>query len=299
MSIVNLLQKIKVLLLRKFYRFLGARTWKGHYPQLTYRTFHATTPAGRLKLRVYKGAKAKNKPLVVYFHGGGWVLGDLESHHPFCQILCDRSGCGVIAVDYRLAPEHPFPAAHDDCLAITNWIAANITELGPSSGKIVLAGDSAGANLATATCLELDPGVHQLVAGEVVIYPVTDHYESAFPSYKDKARGYNLTSSMMRWFWDTYLANTGTAPPIEQSQRATPLKAANLSSLPPTLLVTAENDPLRDEGIAYADKLRDAGVLVKYRHFEDAAHGFACSEGPTANFEAFMSDLVEWLHDLD
>jgi len=299
MNVPGFFRKTKAVLLRKIYRLMGASTWKGHSPQVAWKRFHATTPAGRLSLRVYTGDSTGNKPLVIYFHGGGWVLGDLESHHPFCKTLCHRSGCSVIAVDYRLAPEHPFPAAHDDCLAITNWVAANITELGSSSGKIVLAGDSAGANLATATCLELEPGVRQVVVGEVVIYPVTDHYESAFPSYKEKARGYNLTSSMMRWFWDTYLANTGTSPPDKQLQRATPLKAENLSSLPPTLLVTAENDPLRDEGIAYADKLRKAGVLVQYRHFEDAAHGFACSEGPTANFEFFMSDLVEWLHHLD
>ena len=289
-------QKAKVFLLRKIDRYTGRKKWKGHCPQVAFKDLQATTTSGNLGLRVYYGDNNSDQPLIIYFHGGGWVLGDLESYHPFCKSLCQRSTCTVVAVDYRLAPEHPFPAAQDDCLAITHWVAAHIDELGRSNGKIVLAGDSAGGHLATVTCLALDPEIRRHVAGQVIIYPVTDHYESAFPSYTEKARVANLTSSMMRWFWDSYLASSHS---ISQFEAAMPLRASNLSSLPATLLVTAENDPLRDEGIAYADKLRNAGVAVQYRHFNHAAHGFACSEGPTADFEDFMNDLVQWLHDLE
>ena len=299
MNNIGLLQKTKVSLLRRFYRMLGARTWRGHNPQVEHRDIQAGTSEGEISMRIYQGESAADKPLVVYFHGGGWVLGSLESHHPFCQSLCEDNGCTVISVDYRLAPENLFPAAHDDCLAATDWVAENIDEFGPSNGKMVLAGDSAGANLATATCLALSPGVCRCVIGEIIIYPVTDHYESAFASYVDKASGYSLSSKMMCWFWDIYLGNSGTTDLTEEPERAMPLKATGLSTLPPTLLVTAENDPLRDEGIAYAEKLRDAGVAIQYRHFEDAAHGFACSEGPTVNFNAFMNDMVKWLHHLE
>ncbi len=285
----------KVFLLRRFYRFIGPRIWKGHNPKVAFNDLQADTSAGPLSLRIYNGEHGRDRPLIIYFHGGGWVLGDLESHHPYCQSLCQRSGCTVIAVDYRLAPEHPYPAAHDDCLAATHWIAAHSDETGASNGTIVLAGDSAGGNLATATCLALEQGVRQRVIGEVVIYPATDHYQRAFASYVTKARGFGLTSGMMRWFWDTYL---GISDPTHQTEQAMPARATNLASLPPTLLVTAENDPLRDEGVEYADLLRKAGVTIQYQHFENAAHGFACSEGPTENFEAFMQILVKWLHKL-
>ena len=180
-------------------------------------------PGGPLHARMYRGNSSADKPLIVYFHGGGWVIGDLLSHHPFCQTLSQKSGCTVISVDYRLAPEHPFPAAPDDCLAATRWVADHIGDFGPSNGRLVLAGDSAGANLATCTCLELDPGTRALVAGEIVKYPVVDHYSSLHPSYIERGSGQLLTSKVMRWFWDTYLA--GLAADSVAARRAMPLHA--------------------------------------------------------------------------
>lgn len=291
-----MLRKLKAFLLRRFYRFSNARAWKGHRIERASTSMQAATTAGAIKLRMFHGDRGAESPLIVYFHGGGWVIGDLDSYQSFCQALCQRSGCSVIAVDYRLAPEHSYPAAHDDCLAATHWIATNMQELGPANGTLVLAGDSAGANLATATCLAVEPGVRQAIAGQILIYPVVDHYESAWTSYQKKIRGYKLTGDMMVWFWDTYLAGKGRAHLTDRElERATPLKSAGLGSLPPALIVTAEHDPLRDEGIAYTGKLRDAGVEVDYRHFDDADHGFVCSEGPTENYEAFMSDLADWI----
>jgi acetyl esterase len=294
-----MLRQIKVFLLRRVYRFLNRRTWKGHSPAIDFEDLQMPTANGQLKLRLYRGINNNDLPLILFFHGGGWVIGDLDSHHNFCQILCESSACSVLAVDYRLAPEHPYPAAADDCLAATDWVAGHLEELGPSNGKIVLAGDSAGGNLATATCLELEAPVRQHVIGEVLIYPATDHYKRNCPSFTEKAKGHRLTSKMMKWFWDTYL---GTADPDQQASyfaQAMPLQAANLSSLPATLLITAENDPLRDEGEAYADELRQLGVDIQFRNFRDVDHGFVCSMGPSQGLDSFLQDLLIWLQNLE
>ena len=291
-----MLQKIKVWALRKYYRHVSARGWKGHIEDMPYSALQLPTAAGPVSARMYAGNAEADKPLIIYFHGGGWVIGDLDTHNLYCQTLSQRSCCTVIAVDYRLAPEHAFPAAVEDCLAVTRWIGDHIGDFGPSNGTLVLAGDSAGANLATCTCLELDTSTRAKVVGEIVKYPVVDHYNANPPSYTERARGQALTSGFMVWFWDTYLGDCDADDP--QAKRAMPLHAQNLASLPPTFLVTAEYDPLRDEGIAYAEKLRDAGVALQYRHFDTAAHGFACSEGPNENFNAFMDDLVTWLKQL-
>ena len=294
-----MLQKIKTFLLRRFYRFLNRRTWKGHNPGIDFEDLQVITANGQLKLRLYKGINNNDLPLILFFHGGGWVIGDLDSHDTFCQMVCESSACSLVAVDYRLAPEHPYPAAADDCLAATDWVVEHLNELGPSNGKIVLAGDSAGGNLATATCLELEPQVRQHVVGEVLIYPATDHYKRNFPSFTEKAKGHRLTSKMMIWFWDVYL---GTANPDQQAgyfAQAMPLQAANLASLPATLLITAEHDPLRDEGEAYAEKLRQAGVDIQFRNFLGVDHGFVCSLGPSLDLDSFMQDLLIWLQNLE
>ncbi len=300
--------KIKVIVLRRIYRFLSARAWRDSAStraNIKFSVLQLPSPDGQRELRVYASNNGGNKPLIVYFHGGGWVIGDLDTHQPFCQELCRRSGCTVVSVDYRLAPEHPFPAAHNDCLFSTNWIANQLSELGPNNGTLVLAGDSAGANLATCSALEMGDAERSKLAGEILIYPVTDHYQTPYPSYTEKARGFALSSNMMRWFWDTYVANSsdllanGTSAAEYFSPRATPLHAVNVSLLPATLLVTAGNDPLRDEGIAYGEKLKEADVTLKHHHYARDQHGFACSEGITNSFEKLMNEVCGWLDGLD
>ena len=292
-----MLQPLKVWATRKYYRFISNRGWKGHISETPYIELRIPGLAGSIPARVYAGDTTADKPLIVYFHGGGWVIGDLRTHNAYCHTLRQRSGCSVIAVDYRLAPEHPFPAAAEDGLEATRWIAEHVDQLGPSNGKLIIAGDSAGANLATTTCLELDAVSREKVVGEIVKYPVVDHYSAARPSYTQRARGQALTRNLMIWFWDTYLGDCAADNPV--AKRAMPLHAENLATLPPTFLITAEYDPLRDEGIAFAQKLQQAGVALRYRHFDTAAHGFACSEGPNDTFMAFMDDLVDWLQQLD
>ena len=182
-------------------------------------------------------------------------------------------------------------------MAATRWIAAHIGDFGPSNHRIVLAGDSAGANLATATCLEIEPELRDQIAAEILLYPATDHYSAEYPSYVEKATGQTLTTRLMVFFWDTYLGEYVSSSP--QAASAFPMRSAELAGLPPTFLVTAENDPLRDEGRAYGDKLHQAGVVLQYHHFDTAAHGFACSEGPNENFVAMMDELLVWLDQLD
>jgi acetyl esterase len=288
-----MLQTLKVWAFRKYYRFISAGGWRGYHSAIHWGALEMPSPAGPVHGRIYNSTAGADKPVIVYFHGGGWVIGDLDTHHPFCQALSQRCDCTVIAVDYRLAPEYPFPAAPDDCLAAVAWISDHLDDFGPSNGQLVIAGDSAGGNLAVCTCLGLDDATREKIAGAMVIYPVVDHYSAGFPSYVERATGQKLTSNIMHWFWDTYLA--GIDPRGPEAARAFPLQAGNLASLPATLLVTAEYDPLRDEGKAFSDRLRETGVNVHYRHFPDAAHGFACSEGPCKDHRALLDDVADWL----
>ena len=233
----------------------------------------AEGPGGQIALRVYRPAglpASTPLPAYVYFHGGGWVIGDLETHDVLCRQITAASGVSVIAVDYRLAPEHKFPAAVDDAWAATRWVAAHGAELGVDGRKLVVGGDSAGGNLAAVVALLARDAGGPPIAGQVLIYPVTDLGGEA-QSYTDFADGYSLTRESMRWFRAHYLA----CPRDGDDWRASPLRARSLSGLPPALIVTAGFDPLRDEGAAYAMRLRDADVMVDYVCFGGMVHGFA------------------------
>ena len=226
-------------------------------------------PGGPLGLRVFRPEGDGALPVVVYFHGGGWVMGSLDSHDAVCRSLAARSGCVVVGVDYRLAPEHPFPAGLDDCLAAVEWVVANGGELGVDPDRLAVGGDSSGGHLAAATCLMLRDRGGPRVSFQLLVYPVLAFgFDSA--SYAENAEGYYLTAASMRWFSGHYLARSeDTADP-----RAAPLLAADLADLPPTHVVTAEYDPLRDEGEAYAAKLAEAGVAVSHHRYEGMIHGF-------------------------
>ena len=295
--LTSLWQALKVLGLRRYYRVSSARAWRGQPAAVAFTDLRIPLDGVSIGARLYNNELGGQQPLIVYFHGGGWVIGDLETHHPFCQALSQSSGCSVIALDYRLAPEHVFPAALEDCLGATHWIAQSAAVLGTNNTRLVIAGDSAGGNLAACVCLEVDPACRERIAGQALIYPATDHYSGGFASYIDRATGQVLTTSLMQWFWDTYLGGQSAQAPAVQ--RAFPLRSSRLASLPPTLLITAQNDPLRDEGKAYGDKLQLAGVPVSSHHFATAAHGFACSEGPHADFRGFMQHFITWLAQLD
>ncbi|MXV80066.1 MAG: alpha/beta hydrolase, partial [Chloroflexi bacterium] len=203
-------------------------------------------PAGDIPIRVY-ASEGDNLPVVMYFHGGGWVLGDIESHDGTCkQLLAELGDAVVVSVHYRLAPEDKYPAAADDCYAAAAWVAENGGEIGADGSRMAVCGDSAGGNLsAVVSQMARDKG-GPAIAAQVLHVPVTDHNYS-YPSYTENAEGMLLTRASMVWFWDHYLPNADAG----QEAYASPIKANDLSGLPPALIQTAEFDPLRDEGEAY------------------------------------------------
>ena len=247
-------------------------------------------PGGPLKLRIYTPEGRGPFPVVVFFHGSGFVLCSLDTHDGMCRNLCGGAGVLVVSVDYRLAPEHRFPAAPDDCLHATRWVAAHAGELGGDAGRLVVAGDSAGGNLAAVTALRIRDEGGPKLAGQLLLYPVTAYITSDMPSYAENAEGYGLTRATMEWFWGHYADATAASDP-----HAAPLVAADLSGLPPALIQTAEFDPLRDEGELYADRLRDAGVEVVVTRWDGMNHGFLFWVNLVDGATAAMREACGWV----
>ncbi|NJO24306.1 MAG: alpha/beta hydrolase [Sphingomonadales bacterium] len=232
----------------------------------------AIGPAGPIPLRLYRGqgaAKGQLQPALIYFHGGGWVIGDLESHDQVCRALANASRCIVVAVDYRLAPEHKFPAAADDAIAATRWIADNGKRLGIDASRLAVGGDSAGGNLAAIVSLDARDCGGPPLAFQLLIYPSTD-MSMDWPSHRRHADQLPLRHTTMKWFVDHYLSEARD----RADWRASPLRADNFANLPAALVVTAAFDPLCDEGEAYAKALADAKVPVKLERFAGQIHGF-------------------------
>ncbi|MBA3303964.1 MAG: alpha/beta hydrolase [Acidimicrobiia bacterium] len=226
-------------------------------------------PGGDLPLRLYRPEGEGPFPVSMYFHGGGWVIGSIASHDALCQSLASRSGAAVVSVEYRLAPEAPFPAALEDCYVATAHVADNAARLGFDPSRLAVSGDSAGGNLAASTCLLARDRGGPALAFQLLVYPATDH-AYAFPSCTENGEGYFLTLDAMRWFSAHYLSEPGDG----KDPLASPLLAEDLSGLPPALVITAEFDPLRDEGEAYAARLAEAGVKTEVHRYDGMIHGF-------------------------
>lgn len=225
--------------------------------------------AGDIPIRIYTPAGNGAFPVLVFFHGGGWVIGDLETQDGPCRSLANGAACVVVSVDYRLAPEHKFPAAPEDTYAATQWVAANAKSINVDPTRIALGGDSAGGNLTAVTAqMARDRGGPRLTF-QLLIYPVTDGACDTV-SYRENADGYLLTKDMMQWFWNLYVRNQADL----QDPMASPLRAQSLKGLPAALVQTAEFDPLRDEGEAYAARLKEVGVPVKLTRYPGMIHGF-------------------------
>ena len=228
-------------------------------------------PDGPLPVRVYRpDGAAVPAPVVVFFHGGGWVLGSIATHDATCRGLANRTGAVYVSVDYRLAPEHPYPAAPEDCYAATCWVADHAADLGVYPGRLAVAGDSAGGNLAAVVCQMARDRSGPAIAFQLLIYPVTDLDFDRWPSMEENADGPLLTREGMDWFARHYV---GTLP-FTGDPYAAPIRAADLSGLPPAYVATAGHDPLRDEGAGYAEALAAAGVTVGYDNFATMIHGF-------------------------
>ena len=228
------------------------------------------TDADGVPVRVYQPVGEGPFPVVMMFHGGGWVIGDLTTADGQSREVCRQAEAVVISVDYRLAPEHPFPAAADDCYAATLWAGQNAHRYGGDPNRLALAGDSAGGNLAAVVAQMIRDKGGPAVAFQLLVYPVTDGVNFDRPSYHENGQDYMLTSESMHWFWNHYAPNAED----RRNPYASPLLAENLADLPASLVMTAEYDPLRDEGEAYADKLAKAGVDVELVRCDGLIHGF-------------------------
>jgi acetyl esterase len=227
-------------------------------------------PAGPIPVRIYTPSSgAAPRPALVYFHGGGWVLGDLETTDSICRAVANRAECVVVSVDYRLSPEHKFPVPLDDCYAAFTWVAEHAAEIGVDSSRLAVGGDSAGGNLSAAVALRARDEGGPALRLQLLVYPVTDHSFDTV-SYKENGDGYLLTKDMMVWFWDHYLTKAADG----DDPLASPLRARDLSGLPPAVVFTAEFDPLRDEGEAFAARLAAAGVPVTHTRYDGQIHAF-------------------------
>ena len=229
-------------------------------------------PLGDIPLRLYRpaGTEASDRlPALIYYHGGGWLLGDLESHDGVCRRFANAARCRVVSVDYRMAPEHKFPAAVEDSAAATRWVVEQADRLGIDPDKIAVGGDSAGGNLAAVMALMARDGALPPLAFQLLIYPSTDMMMTTASSQTVTA-GVPLTSATMRWFIDHYLPDTTAA----RDWRASPLRAVDLSGVAQALVLTCRYDPLCDEGIAYVRRLEQEGVRTVHLHYSDQTHGF-------------------------
>jgi acetyl esterase len=252
------------------------------------------SPAGSIPARIFTPLKLKQTnglaPGLVFFHGGGWVIGDLDSHDVACRKLADEGQLIVISVDYRLAPEHKFPAAVDDAVAATTWIAGHANELGIDASRLLVGGDSAGGNLAAVVAISARDGHGPAIAGQVLIYPATD-FAMTHSSHREPETSILLTHSVIRWFRDHYLNDEADIG----DWRASPARAKTLVGLPPAYVLTAGADPLRDEGDEYARRLKDAGVAVTHRTFPGQFHGFFTMGKLLQQANVAASEIGLWL----
>ena len=235
-------------------------------------------------------------PTLIYFHGGGWVMGSVATHDPFCRLLSEAAGVAIFSVEYRLAPEHPFPAGLQDAFESVAWAQRHFTEWKGDPGRFALGGDSAGANLAAVAANEMHAKKDMpRLAALLLLYPVTDHPNSNHPSYKENATGYGLEAETMHWLWEQYAPSV-----VPDNPRVSPLRIQSVPPLPPTLITTSEYDVLRDEAIAYVEKLKAANVKVTHMHSPDMNHNFPVHPGTVARFpqsQATLVDIAGWLRE--
>lgn len=248
----------------------------------------AMTDLGVIPVRVYRPSSPTRSlsPAIVYFHGGGFVLGDLDTYDGVCRRLCDSSQCVIVSVNYRLAPEHPFPACLEDALAILGWLSEKAESLAILASCVCVAGDSAGANIATVIAREWTEKPSLTIVHQLLLYPVTDLSRES-EGYKKLHDGFFLTAALMRYFKAHYLRDTGEA----FSERVSPLLAGQLSHMPPATILLCGFDPLCEEGNAYADALKRAGVDVEIVHVADQIHGFLLMDKVIPEAVTTLTDL--------
>jgi len=254
-------------------------------------------PSGPIPIRIYRpigdepATLPQPLPVVVFFHGGGWVIGSIETHEPLCQQLAVQVPAVVVSVEYRLAPEHPFPAGLKDAMAAVVWVAEHAVDIGVDAARLAVAGDSAGGNISTVVSRWARDSGGPPIAFQLLIYPEIE-LAGTYPSQRENGHGYLLTTEMNEWFIGHYLG--------EQDRRnpdASPIYADDLSRLPPAFVITAEYDPLRDEGEAYAKRLIDAGVDARFVRYDGMIHGFAQMNAILPGATAAISEASQAIRD--
>ncbi|HVQ95813.1 MAG TPA: alpha/beta hydrolase [Mycobacteriales bacterium] len=251
-------------------------------------------PHGGIPVRIYHPAPGRRLPLILFFHGGGWTVHDLDTYDRLSRLLARRAGCALVSVDYRRAPEARYPAAVDDAYTALTWAGANSDVIAADPSRLCLAGDSAGATLATTAALLARDRRGPRVDLQVLFYPVTDYLDPPTTSYVERAAGYSLDYEFMAWAWQNYLPDRWS----RHDPYLFPLAAEDLSGMPTTVLLTAEFDPLRDEGIRYAERLARAGVKVDHRHLENQMHGFALQTRTIDRARAAVESAGLAIHDV-
>lgn len=282
----------------EYYSVPDARQLPGGFPPLQgdapvtvgTETIAIPTDAGELPARLYRPEGAASGTVVVYFHGGGWVVGDLDTVDIPCRQLAEKLDAVVVSVGYRKAPEHRYPAAFEDAYSALSWVSSNAAEMGADAARVFVMGDSAGANLAAGTALAARDRKGPAVAGQILLYPVTD-FDFTTPSYEEFDRGHLLTRPAMQWFWGHYLG----ASSIGEAPYATPARAQDHAGLPPALIVTAECDPLRDEGERYGDVLEAAGTTAVVKRLDGMIHGFFWAMGALPSSAVVLDDTAKFV----
>jgi len=247
-------------------------------------------PNGGLRARLYSPIGGKRFPLILFFHGGGWTVNDLDTHDRLCDLIAAGSNAAVLSVDYRRGPEYPYPAAVDDAYTALQWAESNAHSLGCDGQTFAVAGDSSGGTLAAALTLLSKHRRGPRISLQVLLYPALDYFEPATPSYVERGTGYSLNYDFMAWSWANYLPEEWS----RDDQYLFPLQAPDLGGLPEALILTAEYDPLRDEGIAYAKRLAAASApsLVRHWHLDDQMHGFALQTGTIDRAARMLEELT-------
>jgi acetyl esterase len=248
-------------------------------------------PACHIPVRIYTPEGSGPFPVIVFFHGGGWVFFGLDAYDSICTRLCNDACSIVVSVDYRRSPENKFPAATDDCLTASRYVYENACEWNGNPDVLFLAGDSAGGNLAAVTAIRILQEGGPPIRGQVLIYPVTDYYIPAKPSFSEFAEGYGLTKEAMAWFWEKYLSDSHDAA----NPYVAPLLADSLAGVPPAIVVIAGFDLLRDEGLAYVKKLENSGVPVTLLFYEEMIHGFLSYLGILKQAQKAIGEIALWI----
>lgn len=247
-------------------------------------------PRGDIRLRIYRPAREGVLPVTMFFHGSGFCICSIDTHDAMCRQIANRAGSIVVSVDYRLAPENPFPAGPDDCWAATLWAAGAAAEWGGDAQRLAVCGDSAGGTMAAVVAQRARDAGGPAIVAQILLYPVTDHHSAGHASYTERGIGWGLTAEGMRRFWDLYLPDAADVPAW-----AAPARHASLAGLPPAYVITAEYDVLRDEGEAYAARLAAAGVPTTLRRYGDMNHGFLNWVGLVDRAGEAMDALGAWM----